>query len=178
MYKAEIINEKEIVIFTSILVVLVTVCFYESLKYYDILTKYNYCIFRYGFLKLFTNCCNLLLTYELLTLPTTKISNSWYIKDVLIWATKFDDGLSGLEYIEKLKKLNLPILTYRRLAEEWNKWLQPNSFYNPSAKIWNRLPNEVVNAPSTLWRDRCTKVWISCEVKNIMLYSFSYRFYK
>ena len=123
------------------------------------------------------------------------------IENVQIRATKSVDGLSHLEYEERLRKLKLPTLKYRRkrgdmieifkhfktydkqvlslsfqprtritrrhklqLLERVPKdgcmGLQSNSFYFRTAKIWNELPQDVINAETTnCFKNRLDKHW-------------------
>ena len=109
------------------------------------------------------------------------------IENVQIRATKLVDGLSNLDYSERLKRLDLPTLAYRRargdlievykhfhtydsatLPSTFNpktrssrkhsyqlyeprprdgtRGIQSNSFYYRTARTWNSLPKEVINA--------------------------------
>ena len=109
------------------------------------------------------------------------------LENVQIRATKLVDNLGKLEYEERLKRLDLPTLRYRRfrgdmieLYKHFNKYdkdilsasfkpkqratrthayqllhqkakdgirgVQRNSFYHRTTKLWNDLPENVVNA--------------------------------
>ena len=109
------------------------------------------------------------------------------IENVQIRATKLVDGLRTLDYSERLKRLDLPTLAYRRargdmievykhfhaydasilpssfqpktrtsrkhsfqlhnlLHRDGTRGIQSNSFYYRTAKTWNNLPKEVVDA--------------------------------
>ena len=109
------------------------------------------------------------------------------LENVQIRATKLVDGLHDLTYTERLEKIGLPTLAYRRMrgdlievykhfrtydretmphsfqprtrttrthnfqlvvkrAMDGDRGLQTNSFYQRATKLWNNLPQTVVNA--------------------------------
>ena len=109
------------------------------------------------------------------------------IENVQIRATKLEDGLSNLDYPERLKSLDLPTLVYRRVRGDMievykhfhvydsgtvsssfnpktrlsrkhshqlheprpkddTRGIQTNSFHYRTARIWNNLPKNVVDA--------------------------------
>ena len=123
------------------------------------------------------------------------------IENVQIRATKLVDGLSNLSYSERLRKLNLPTLKYRRhrgdLIEMFKhmktydssivapsfqhrfrpsrkhkfqihdpapkdgiRGVQANSFHYRIPRIWNNLPNNVVDASSLeSFKNKLDKLW-------------------
>ena len=129
------------------------------------------------------------------------------IENVQIRATKLVDGLANLDYKDRLRKLGLPTLAYRRSRGDmiqlykhfhvydkmtlsrlfqpsvrnnrkhnfqliWHRpkdgtyGIQSNSFYFRATRIWNELPNEVVNAPSiNAFKNRLDKAWENESIK-------------
>ena len=123
------------------------------------------------------------------------------LENVQIRATKLVDDLQHLDYPERLKKLNIPTLAYRRLRgdmielyQHFNKYdrdtitqsfqqksrisrkhnlqlvwrkakdgvtgLQTNSFYYRTTRMWNDLPNEVVDAKDlNNFKNKLDVVW-------------------
>ena len=129
------------------------------------------------------------------------------IEKVQMRATNLVDGYSNLPYPERLKKLNLPTLSYRRdrgdaiqIYKHFTKYddaiisdtfkrktrtnrghdrqilerrpkdgtrgVQFNSFYYRAPRLWNELPNEVVNAPTiNTFKNRLDKYWSDIPTK-------------
>ena len=134
------------------------------------------------------------------------------LENVQIRATKLVDGLGNLEYTERLKRLNLPTLVYRRLrgdmielfkhfakydrntisssfrpkerstrrhgfqlherrAKDGARGVQSNSFYHRTIRIWNELPNSVVNSKNVnsknvnTFKNNLDEVWRDHEAK-------------
>ena len=123
-------------------------------------------------------------------------------------ATKQIPGFNNLSYLERLKKLKLPTMAYRRirgdmietykiinekydpeassflklLSNSGNRFsrrnnsnkiveqrfktsLKKNSFVVRVAKVWNKLPDQVINAPSTNAFKNCLdKYWENEEI--------------
>jgi hypothetical protein len=136
------------------------------------------------------------------------------IESVQKRATKQIQGFNNLSYPERLKKLKLSTMPYRRikgdmietykiinekydpeassflklLSKSGNRFsrrnnsnkivqqrfktsLRKNSFAVRVAKVWNKLPDQVINAPSTnAFKNRLDKYW-----ENEELYYSDYR---
>ena len=129
------------------------------------------------------------------------------LENVQIRATKLVDGLGSLEYPDRLKRLNLPTLLFRRrrgdmiqMYKHFHAYdkaiispsfhprerlsrrhefqlhtpkpkdgilgIQSNSFYYRSAKIWNSLPKEVVDAKNIdTFKNALDKFWDNDPIK-------------
>ena len=129
------------------------------------------------------------------------------IENVQMRTSKLVDGLANLNYKDRLHKLGLPTLAYRRRRGEmielykhfhiydkmnlsqsfqpnirnsrrhkfqliWHRpkdgtyGIQSNSFYFRATRIWNELPNEVVNAPNiNTFKNRLDKAWENETIK-------------
>ena len=142
-----------------------------------------------SFVKLFTALVRPHLEYAQSVWSPHLQKHQDMIENVQIRATKLVDHLGGLDYSERLKRLNLPTLAFRRLrgdmlevykhfakydreivsksfqpkervnrkhrfqlhermAKDGVRGVQHNSFYYRTARHWNNLPSEVVEAPN------------------------------
>ena len=123
------------------------------------------------------------------------------LENVQIRATKLVDGLNTVEYVDRLKRLKLPTLKFRRkrgdmieifkhfkaydqqalsasfqprhrntrshnlqlqerIPKDGCRGPQSNSFYYRTARLWNELPEVVINAETTdCFKNRLDKHW-------------------
>ena len=129
------------------------------------------------------------------------------IENVQRRATKLVDGLNNVEYSDRLKRLNLPTLAYRRargdmievykhfhtydkptlshsfkprdrLSRKHNfqlvpntskdgiRGIQTNSFYHRTARTWNDLPRDIVNAENiNIFKNKLDDLWTENPIK-------------
>ena len=101
---------------------------------------------------------------------------------------KLVDGLHNYSYSERLRKLDLPTLVYRRVRgdmievykhfhtvfqlhtlvqpKDGTRAVQSNSFYYRVANTWNNLPKYVVTAPSiNIFKNKLDDHWKELPIK-------------
>ena len=128
------------------------------------------------------------------------------IENVQIRATKLGDGFSKLDYSERLRRLDIPTLVYRRARgdmieifkhfhsydkstpdsfqpcnrisrkhtfqlyekrpKDGARGIQSNRLYFRSARIWNKLPKDVVNSKCMItFKNNLDKHWKDIPMK-------------
>ena len=81
------------------------------------------------------------------------------LEKVQIRATKLVDGLSKLSYNERLQRLDLPTLLFRRRRDGLTG-PQSNFFFQRTTKMWNDLPSYVVDADNVnQFKNRLDEIW-------------------